>query len=291
MFKKCKKGGKKGENSKSGNKTVTISQYCSCPKTTTSSSAAATANTTTTSTTSTATPQAIQRIEYRMKERTSTINEDPSSHDDHPNQGASATANGGGQVTTPTQSSMSKPESINAGISSVAGGGTATKQHGVLTKNSSFGMSRLTTRLGVFFRKFSTSTSSSSTGTASSAGAGGSDSDNDVCPTCHRLRRSPTAAIDRQPGEKSSASGDRSAKRNRTEDGDEDDDGAEPEEEVDFTSNILVGDLSNLTSILKKPSATFRQSSLDEHPHFEENAIRKNTIMFIRIIVLKFGQF
>lgn len=204
----------------SGNKTVTISQFCSCPI-----SSSHKMN---------ATPN---RTDYRMKERTSTINEDPSSHEDHPNQNASG--------------SLPKPDSTNA----VAASTKPTR--GVLTKNSSFAMRTLTTRLSGFFRKFSTSSAVS--GAPGGLTAETSDAGPDVCSTCHRLVKRPftdktPAGADTERGNKKPSHGDEN---------DDDDTDQSKEEEVDFTSNILVGDLGNLTSILKKPSA-FRQLSLDD---------------------------
>lgn len=109
-----------------------------------------------------------------MKERTSTINEDPSSHDEHPN-----------------QTGLPKLDS-NTTMAAVAvnnNGAIIMKPHqrAVLTKNSSFAMRTLTTRLSGFFRKFSTS-SSVSGGNGGGPSSGTADpSDGDVCSMCHRF--------------------------------------------------------------------------------------------------------
>lgn len=194
-----------------------------------------------------------------MKERTtSTINEDPSSstHDEIKSPPPSATV-------------------VVAEQKSTAAG----NNRGVLTKNPSFAMRSLTTRLSGFFRKFSTSVASNMpptpTAASSSGGGGGGDGGGgDVCPLCHRAVRPPAESASGPVD--SLATGRRAARRRVRRDGgggaeetvdeeddelgDDDDDAATVVEEVDFTSNILVGDLGNLTSILKKPTP-FRHTS------------------------------
>lgn len=219
-----------------------------------------------------------------MKERTSTINEDPSSHEEHPN-----------------QAGLPKTDSNSAMANNSGGGGTMANGTGankpnraVLTKNSSFAMRTLTTRLSGFFRKFSTSTSGN--GPSSGLSTDASDNGLDVCAMCHRLVKRGLndktgsaggggALGTSGGGENGSGSGGGGKKKRRRGDAakdgsaitadDEDDDGdveTNEDEEVDFTSNILVGDLGNLTSILKKPSAFHRHSSYeDDDSHLNTN--------------------
>lgn len=228
---KDKRPGNDGAKSAPGmNKTVTISQYCSCSVSPTPSSGGGKMG------------PLLNRIEYRMKERTSTINEDPSSHEEHPS------------------NQLPKPESSTTVTTGSITPGKSHAQRAVLTKNPSFAMRSLTTRLSGFFRKFSISSSVSGVSQTDVSEAG-----SDVCPVCHLLVRRPLT--DKSVGLNGAglavASGGKKAKRD---DGEVVDDDTIAEEEVDFTSNILVGELGNLTSIqsiLKKPSA-FRQISLDD---------------------------
>lgn len=206
-------------------KTVTIAgkcvDYCQCPKLQTQLSQPFVPS---------------YRIEaYRMKERNSTINEDPSSLEDNAN----------ANVQIQKSATGSKQQQLTDQLStSIENKLDAQPQRGVLTKNPSMGNSGLktfTTRLSGFFRKFSIANASTALSNQLSDSKPDSlaNSDNEtICTTCNRKVKkvagsSPLHGHDEGDEENSTAAAKSS------------------ENPKDFTSSLLVGDPA---SILKKPT-------------------------------------
>lgn len=140
-------------------------------------------------------------------------------------------------------------------------------------------MRTLTTRLSGFFRKFSTVGS----GRGAPGGGGGDESGAlvtgdtlDVCVTCHKPVKKNSGGVGGgglvNINEKGAVK-----PSNRV---DEENGGENVEE--DFTSNVLVGDLGNLASILKKPSRQISFEDAANNNNGEENSSeREFFVVFI----------